>query len=153
MRLRNHKDFWSGLMFLGLGILFMVLSRQYQMGTAAKMGPGYFPTVLGGILAALGLIITIGAFARSNDEKKIGKIGWRENIMVLLAVALFAFLLPRLGMVVSLLILIFVGALASHEVRLKATAISSVFLVFLAWLVFGWGLELQMPIWPPFLTK
>jgi hypothetical protein len=153
MRLRNHKDFWSGLMFLGLGILFMALSRQYQMGTAAKMGPGYFPMVLGGILAVLGLIITVGAFARSNDEKKVGKIGWRENILVLVSVGLFAFLLPRLGMVVSLLVLIFAGAMASHEFRLKATAVSSIFLVVLAWVVFGWGLELQMPIWPPFLTK
>lgn len=153
MRLRNHKDFWSGLMFLGLGILFMVLSRQYQMGTAAKMGPGYFPMVLGGILAVLGLIITVGAFARSNDEKKIDKIGWRENILVLLSVGLFAFLLSRLGMVIALIVLVFVGALASHEFRMKATALLSVFLIILAWVVFGWGLELQMPIWPPFLTK
>jgi uncharacterized membrane protein YqjE len=101
----------------------------------------------------LGLIITVGAFARSNDEKKVDKIGWRENILVLVSVGLFAFLLPRLGMVVSLLVLIFAGAMASHEFRLKATAVSSIFLVVLAWVVFGWGLELQMPIWPPFLTK
>ncbi len=51
MQIRNKRDFWSGMMFLIIGLLFVLLSRQYQLGTAAKMGPGYFPTVLGGLLA------------------------------------------------------------------------------------------------------
>ena len=78
MKLRNHQDFWSGMMFVVLGVLFMVLSRQYQLGTAAKMGPGYFPTVLGGILTVLGLMIVASAFSKSNPEAKLSPVGWRE---------------------------------------------------------------------------
>ena len=140
-------------MFVVLGVLFMVLSRQYQMGTAAKMGPGYFPTVLGGILAALGLMIVASAFSKSNPEAQLAKVGWRELFLLLLGVALFAVLLPKLGMVVSIWILIFVSALASHEFSFKETFISAIALSVLGWGVFAKGLELQMAVWPKFLTQ
>ena len=153
MKLRNHQDFWSGVMFIVLGVLFIALSKQYQMGTAAKMGPGYFPTVLGGILAALGLMVSIGAFAKSNPETRLAKVGWRELFLVLLGVGLFAILLPKLGMVVSLWILIFISALASHEFNFKETFLSAIVLSVLAWGVFAKGLELQMAVWPKFLTQ
>lgn len=153
MKLRNHRDFWAGIMFIVLGVLFMLLSRQYQMGTAAKMGPGYFPTVLGGILTVLGIAITLQGFSKSAEEAKLASVGWRELFLVLIAVALFAVLLPKLGMVLSLWILVFVSALASHEFSWKETALSAVFLSFLAWAVFAKGLELQMAIWPKFLTQ
>ena len=153
MKLRNHQDLWSGVMFVVLGVLFMVLSRQYQMGTAAKMGPGYFPTVLGGILTVLGLMIVASAFSKSNPEAQLAKVGWRELFLLLLGVALFAVLLPKLGMVVSIWILIFVSALASHEFSFKETFISAIALSVLGWGVFAKGLELQMAVWPKFLTQ
>lgn len=153
MKLRNHQDFWSGVMFIVLGVLFIALSKQYQMGTAAKMGPGYFPTVLGGILALLGVMVSIGAFAKSNPETRLAKVGWRELFLVLLGVGLFAILLPKLGMVVSLWILIFISALASHEFNFKETFLSAIVLSVLAWGVFAKGLELQMAVWPKFLTQ
>jgi putative Mn2+ efflux pump MntP len=153
VKLRNHQDFWSGVMFVVLGVLFIALSRQYQMGSAAKMGPGYFPTVLGGILALLGAMVMVGAFAKSNSETKLAKVGWRELFLVLLGVGLFAVLLPKLGMVVSLWILIFVSALASHEFNFKETFVSAIALSILAWGVFAKGLELQMAVWPKFLTQ
>ena len=140
-------------MFVVLGVLFMILSRQYQMGTAAKMGPGYFPTVLGGILAVLGLMIVASAFSKSNPEARLAKVGWRELFLLLLGVALFAVLLPKLGMVVSIWILIFVSALASHEFSFKETFISAIALSVLGWGVFAKGLELQMAVWPKFLTQ
>ena len=140
-------------MFVVLGVLFMVLSRQYQMGTAAKMGPGYFPTVLGGILTVLGLMIVASAFSKSNPEAQLAKVGWRELFLLLLGVALFAVLLPKLGMVVSIWILIFVSALASHEFSFKETFISAIALSVLGWGVFAKGLELQMAVWPKFLTQ
>lgn len=153
MKLRNHQDFWSGVMFIVLGVLFIALSKQYQMGTAAKMGPGYFPTVLGGILAFLGVMVAIGAFAKSNPETRLAKVGWRELFLVLLGVGLFAILLPKLGMVVSLWVLIFISALASHEFNFKETFLSAIALSVLAWGVFAKGLELQMAVWPKFLTQ
>ena len=153
MKLRNHQDFWSGMMFIALGLLFVGLSRQYQLGTAAKMGPGYFPTVLGGLLALLGLMIAAGAFSKTNVEARLQKVGWRELFLVLLGIALFAILLPKLGMVVSLWILIFVSAFASHEFSFKETALSAIVLSILGWVVFAKGLELQMAVWPKFLTQ
>ena len=153
MKLRNHQDFWSGMMLLVLGILFIVLSRQYQLGTAAKMGPGYFPTVLGGLLALLGVMIIFGAFAKSNPETKLSPVGWRELFLLLLGVLLFAILLPKLGLIVSLWILIFVSALGSHEFSFKETFLSAIVLSVLGWGVFAKGLELQMAVWPKFHTQ
>jgi Tripartite tricarboxylate transporter TctB family len=153
MHLRNKKDFWSGVMFMGFGILFILLSRQYQLGTAAKMGPGYFPTVLGGLMAVLGLIVAIGAFSKRNPITALDSVGWKELSMVLGAVALFAIALPQLGFIVALILLIFVAALASHEFKMKDTILSIIFLLVLSYVVFVWGLELQFPVWPKFLTK
>lgn len=140
-------------MFMCFGLLFVALSRQYQLGTAAKMGPGYFPTVLGGLMATLGLIVAIGSFTKSAIKTELSKVGWRELSTVLGAVALFGLCLPHLGLMVSLVLLIVVSALASHEFKLRDTLLSVVFLAVLSYIVFVWGLELQFPVWPKFLTK
>ncbi len=153
MKLRNHQDFWSGTMFVVLGVLFIVLSRQYQLGTAAKMGPGYFPTVLGGILAVLGGMIVLSAFSKTNPEAKLSPVGWRELFLLLGGVLLFAILLPKLGLIVSLWVLIFVSALGSHEFNFKETFLSAIVLSVLGWGVFAKGLELQLAVWPKFLTQ
>jgi hypothetical protein len=152
MRVRNHRDLWAGVMFFVFGVLFMVLSQQYKMGTAGRMGPAYFPTMLGALLAILGLAIFIGAYAKVNREMKLESVGWRELSLVLFSVALFALLLPLMGMVIALVVLIGVSSLASHEFSLKDTAGSTVVLIALSYLVFAKGLELQFPVWPTFLT-
>lgn len=153
MRIRNQRDFWSGIMFIVTGLLFIALSSQYQLGTAAKMGPGYFPTMLGGLMALLGLLIGWGSMAKSNPETKLTPVGWRELLLVLIAVLAFAFLLPKLGVVLSIVVLIFIAAVASHEFSLKDTAISVVVLLILSYVVFVKGLELQFPFLPTFLTR
>lgn len=153
MQIRNHRDLWAGVMFFVVGALFAVLSQQYQVGTAAKMGPGYFPTILGGLLALLGIVIFIGAFAKVNVELKLSPVGWRELILVLVSVALFALLLPKVGMVLSIVVLIAVSAFASHEFSLRDTAISTVVLILMSYFVFVKGLELQFPVWPKFMTN
>lgn len=151
MRIRNHRDLWAGVMFFGFGVAFALLSQQYQIGTAARMGPGYFPTILGVLLALLGLIIFANAFARSNHEATIAAVGWREIMLVLGSVALFAVTLPSLGIVVAITALIGVSSLASHEFRLRDTGISIVVLLILSYVVFVKGLELQFPLWPKFM--
>lgn len=152
MTIRNHRDFWAGVMFFAFGVLFMVLSQQYPIGTSAKMGPGYFPTVLGGLMAVLGLIIGVGGLSTKAAELRVARFDWQVIVLVLLAVVLFAAALPRLGMVVSLALLVLVSAIASHEFRLRDTLISLVVLVLLAYGVFVKGLELQFPVWPTFLV-
>jgi hypothetical protein len=129
MKIRNHRDFWAGLMFIAIGLAFIVLARQYTVGTAAKMGPGYFPQALGILMAVLGLVVGAGG------------LGGKAAVLL------------KLGMVASLVLLIGVSAMASHEFRLRDTLISMVVLITLAWAVFVWGLELQFPVWPPFLAN
>lgn len=153
MRIRNQKDFWGGVMFAVLGLLFVVLSQQYQLGTAAKMGPGYFPTMLGGLMAILGFITMWMSTSRSNPETKVEKIGWREIFLVLIAVTVFATGLQPLGMIISVTLLIAISATASYEFNWKETLISIVVLLIASELVFVKGLELQFPVWPKFLTN
>ena len=151
MQIKNHRDFWAGILFIVTGILFMVLSRQYQLGTAAKMGPGYFPTILGGLMAFLGLMVMLPSFTGPKIE--VAKIDFRMILLILLAVAVFAFVLPKLGMIAAVFLLILIASMASHEFSLKTTLISAVVLLAFSWLVFVKGLELQFPFLPPFLTN
>jgi hypothetical protein len=153
MRIRNHRDFWSGVLFIATGILFMVLSRQYQMGTAAKMGPGYFPTILGGLMAVLGLMIMLPAFTKKGPEVRVDKMDFKSIVLVLVAVAVYAATLPTLGFIVSIVLLILISSFASHEFSLKTTLMSTVVLLIFSWAVFVKGLELQFPFLPVFLTK
>ena len=153
MKIRNHRDFWAGVMFIAFGLLFMVLSRQYQIGTAAKMGPGYFPMILGGLMAFLGLLVLLPSIRARTPEVKVSRIDLRSNALVLLAVIVYALTLPKLGFIVALFLLILISSLASHEFRLKETLISSVVLLVFSWLVFVKGLELQFPFLPTFLTR
>jgi hypothetical protein len=109
--------------------------------------------VLGGIMAVLGLIIILGAFARSNPETKVGTIGFKEILLVVGAVGAFAFLLAHLGMVLAIIVMTFIAASASHEFKVKETAINAIVISILAYLVFAKGLEVQMPTWPAFLIS
>jgi Tripartite tricarboxylate transporter TctB family len=153
VQLRNHRDLWAGLMFAVIGIIFMILSKQYSIGTSAKMGPGYFPMVLGGLMTLFGVIIALGAFSGKAQMLKLSPVGWREFILLLASVIVFAIALPRLGMVISVALLILISAIASHEFKLRDTLISIVVLVLLAYGMFVKGLELQFPVWPKFLMN
>ena len=153
MRIRNHRDFWSGVLFIVTGVLFMILSRQYQMGTAAKMGPGYFPTILGGLMAVLGLMILVPSLSKRGPEVRVNRIDLKSIALILIAVAVYAATLPKLGFIVSLFLLILIASYASHEFKLKTTLLSSVVLLGFSYLVFVKGLELQFPFLPTFLTR
>jgi hypothetical protein len=153
VRIRNQKDFWSGVLFIVTGLLFMALSRQYTIGTAAKMGPGYFPTILGGLMALLGLLILLPSIRASQPVQKIARVDFMSVFMVLLSVVVYAATLPTLGFIVSLVLLVVISSFASHEFHLKSTIISALVLLAGSWLVFVKGLELQFPFLPVFLTR
>jgi hypothetical protein len=150
--IKHPKDFWTGVIFLVFGLSAVLIGRDYVMGTAGKMGPAYFPTVLGGLLAFLGLLIAAGGIQAKAPELRIEAFQWKPITTILLAVALFAALLPKMGLVVSLLLLIFISSVASHEFKIRDTAIASVVLLTLSWVVFVKGLELQFPLLPLFLA-
>jgi hypothetical protein len=151
MTIKNTRDFYSGLMFIIFGAVFILLSLQYGMGTASKMGPAYFPTILGGLLAGLGLIVLIGSLSKNAPELKVEAFQFDILGYILGGVALFAALLVPGGFVVALLALIFVSSKASHEFSLRDTLVSVVVLAIASYLVFILGLQLQMPSWPKFL--
>ncbi len=153
MQTRNHRDLWAGVMFFAFGALFMVLSQQYQIGTAARMGPGFFPFVLGGLLAFLGAIIFLGAFSSRNEPLRLTPVGWRELGLILGSVALFGAVLPSFGIVVALVLLIGVSAVASHDFSVRDTVIAIVVLAVFSYFTFVKGLELQFPLWPKFITN
>lgn len=152
MVIRQQKDFWSGVMFFALGVLFIVWSREYQFGTAQRMGPGYFPTVLGWLMAILGILVALPAFKASSPVVHVDKIGWRGLLIVLGAVVIYGLTLLRLGFVVSLVLLMIISSMASDEFNWKETILSTIVLGLISYFAFVKGLELQFPVWPPFLT-
>ena len=145
MRIRNPRDLWAGAIYLALGVAAILIGQGYQLGTSARMGPGYFPTALGSILALFGLVSIGRAFIRPGDA--ISAIAWRPLALVLGATVLFAFLLPRAGVLIALSCLIVVGALASRNTRLNATSVAGlVGLVAFCVAVFVKGLGVPMPL-------
>jgi hypothetical protein len=152
MRIRHPKDFWSGVMFLAIGLAFVGFSQRYEMGSAQRMGPGYFPTALGALLALLGLVIAIKGLARAAPDGAIERFHFGPLAIVLGAVALFGLLLRPAGLVVALLVLIGVSAYASHEFRLREVVPLAAFLVALVLAVFVWGLGMVIPLWPAVLA-
>ena len=153
MKIRDKKDFASGLMFIAFGAFFAILARGYQMGTPAKMGSGYFPFWLGVVLALLGLFVLVKSFASESEEHDLGKWDWKTILWITGSIVLFAIILPLIGLVLSILVLVFVSALASHEFNWKQTLVSSIILIGICYFAFVWGLKLQFPVWPPFLTN
>ena len=152
MRIRHPKDFWSGLMFLVIGLAFAGFAQQYALGSAQRMGPGYFPTVLGGLLAILGLVIAIRGVAQGGADGDIERFHFGPLAIILGAVALFGFLLRPAGLVAALVVLIGVSAYASHEFRMREVIPLALFLVLLVLAVFIWGLGMVIPVWPAFMT-
>lgn len=151
MQVSNQRDFLSGLLFVASGLAFVFLSREYAFGTPARMGPGFFPTMLGALLTLLGLIVVWRSLSRDGETVRLEAVGWRQFGLILAALLLFALALPRFGLVIAITLLIGVGASATPEFRTGETAISIVVLLLVAWLVFIRGLGLQLTVWPAFL--
>ncbi len=150
MKVHNQKDFWSGVMFILIGILFIIWSMDYQFGTASRMGPGYFPTVLGGLQVMFGIAVMWPSF--KGPDVRVTAFGWRGILVILGAVTLYALLLPHVGFVAALTALIIASSMASKEFTWPATLISVVVLGILSYLVFVVGLELQFTVWPDFIV-
>ena len=151
MRMKSPKDFWAGLMFLGFGSYFAIWAvTHYKMGTALRMGPAYFPTLLGGLLAFLGLIVLIQSFAVVGP--KVPAFVFRPLLLVLVGCVAFAYLMRPLGLVLATGSLVFITALGGHEFKLKEAAILYVVLIVFAVLVFVKGLTLPFPLWPEALS-
>ncbi|PVY81397.1 MULTISPECIES: tripartite tricarboxylate transporter TctB family protein [Cupriavidus] len=153
MRIRSQKDFASGLMFILVGFGFSWVARGYSMGTAAKMGPGYFPFWLGIVLALLGALVLFGSLSSKTEEDSLARWDIKTLLWILGSVVLFGLLLKPLGMVLSVLVLVLVSSMASHEFSWKGAILNAVILVLISLGAFVYGINLQMPVWPAFLAS
>lgn len=149
MKIKSQRDFASGLLFLSVGAGFAIGATHYAFGQSARPGPGYFPLILGLMLAVLGLAVLFKALTiESEGGDPIGALAWRPLLLILGSVVLFGLLLPKLGLVVTLPLLIIGAGLAGDEFRWRDAILSAVILTGLAWLVFIKGLSLTLPLWP-----
>ena len=152
MKIKSPQDFWAGLMFIGFGLFFATVALvNYQMGSAVRMGPAYFPTVLGGLLVFLGAIVMVNSFVLTGA--KVAKFHFRPLLFVMVSSLAFAYLLKPLGLVLASIALVFVSAYGGHEFKWKEVAILSVVLVIFSVLVFVKGLTLPFPICPSFIDN
>ena len=150
MRIKSQRDFWAGLLFVIAGLVFAWGATYYSIGQSSRPGPGYFPLGLGILLAILGAIVLFKAMTIEADGgDPVGRIAWRPLLIVLGSLALFAFLLPRVGMLVALPILVVTSALAGDEFHVGEALANAAILTIGSWLVFIKGLGLTIPVWPP----
>ncbi len=151
MKIRHQKDFWSGLMFLVVGVGFAIGALNYSFGNSARPGPAYFPFGLGILTALLGVFEIGKALLSKATDGDIGAWPIRQMVIILAAVVLFGALLPKLGLIVALPVLIFISSLASGEFHLREVLITCVVLTIFSWLTFIKGLGLTVPMLPTFI--
>jgi hypothetical protein len=144
----RHQDLWAGLLLLATGVAALVFARGYPAGTVLRMGPGYFPTVLGGILVLFGLYVAIMGLRRGGAIPA----GWspRALVVVPLAMVLFGVLVEHAGFVPALVVLVVGSAAAGREFRLGEVVVLTALLTVLSVAVFIWGLGLPYPLFKGF---
>jgi predicted outer membrane lipoprotein len=159
--IKSQKDFFSGLMFAIIGGGFAWGATSYSVGTGARMGPGYFPLLLGILLAILGAFtIFYSLVEHTEDGDKVGKFVWRPIVYVLGANVAFGILLaglpslgvPAMGLIVAIFALVIIASKAGDVFDLKEVLILATVLSVGSYLAFIMLLKLQMPVWPTFIT-
>ena len=165
MKIKSQQDWWAGWMFIIFGVFFILFAMGtpefidkmvgtklipgYQMGSSVRMGPAYFPVVLGGLLAFLGLLVLLDSLVE--EGPKIAKFHFRPLLFIAVSSLAFAYLLKPLGLVLASAALVFISAYGGHEFKWKEVAIMSVVLVIFSVLVFVKGLSLPFPVCPDFI--
>ena len=161
MKIKSQQDFWSGLMFIAVGLGFAWGATTYNVGEAARMGPGYFPLVLGIVLAGLGAFVLFESLVvETEDGEPIGKWAWRPLGFIIAANLLFGILLgglpsiglPYMGLVIAIFGLTVVSAMGGDEFKWKEVVVLALVLCIVSYLAFIVLLKLQFPVWPKFIS-
>ncbi len=161
MRIKSQKDFFAGLLYMVIGIAFAWGATTYNIGDGARMGPGYFPLLLGVILAVIGGIVMARALVvETPDGDPIGRWAWKPLAFIIAANFLFGILLggwpllgiPAMGLIIAIVVLTFVAALAGDEFKFIEVLILAILLAVGSWAAFVWGLNLQFQVWPSFIS-
>lgn len=146
MNLRSPRDFFGGMIFVVFGVAAAVVARDYPMGSAMRMGPGYFPFVLGCLLAGIGVAVVLRGVLR--DGPPLERTFWRAVLLVLAAIGAFAFTVEPLGLAIATVLLTGIGATASPESRPRETVWLVAGLVAFSLAVFVYALKLPFRVWP-----
>ncbi|WP_422733171.1 tripartite tricarboxylate transporter TctB family protein [Micromonospora sp. WMMD558] len=150
-RRRSLPDVLAGGIFVLVGGAFVVGSLSYELGTPLRMGPGYFPLVLGVILAALGLAI-VGKGLVAGEALPFGVVPWRAVAVIVVAVVFFGYSFRKLGFVPTAAVTALLSTLASRQVRLRTAVVVAAGLTVASTLIFVVGLQLRIPLWGPWLS-
>ena len=148
MMIKNQRAFAVGILFIVVASTFVVLSLDLQQGTAARMGPGYFPWILGIVLCAVGLAIVAGAVAPGAAAERLSRWDWKGLGWIAGSVVLFAVLLQPLGLIVSLFVLVVASSSASPDFTLRGSLAAAVVLIVICVAAFDYGMDLRIPLWP-----
>ena len=161
MRIKSQQDFFAGLMFCIIGAAFGFGATTYTVGEGARMGPGYFPLMLGVVLAILGAFIIFEALVvETEDGEPIGRWAWKPLVFIIGANLAFGILLgglpkiglPSMGMIVAIYALTIISSLAGNEFEWKGVLVLATILSIGSWVAFIWLLKLQIPVWPSFIA-
>ncbi len=161
LRIKSQKDFFAGLMFTIAGAAFAIGATNYNIGSGARMGPGYFPLALGALLGVMGLFVILGSLKLgAPDGEPVGRIAWKPLALVIGANLVFGVLLgglpsldvPAMGLLVGIYALVVIASLAGAKFSLKSALILATVLAIGSYLTFIVGLSLQFQVWPTFIT-
>jgi hypothetical protein len=145
-----RKDLLAGAVFIAFGLAFAVTASTYEIGSALRMGPGFFPLVLGGILVVLGVLIAVTGYVAA-DGGEIGTVPWRALVLLLTAIFFFGFTVRGLGLVPALFLSVLLAALAGRNARIVPSAVIAASLTALSVLVFVYALQLRLALVGPWL--
>jgi hypothetical protein len=144
VRIRNPKDFWTAIIYIAVGSIFLIISRDYPMGSTFKMGPAYFPTVLSSLLIIIGGISLARSFIRQGTP--VGGFAFRGLLLVIAATALFGLIVRGAGLIVALPALVIVSASASIGFRWGESLALAAGLTLFCIGVFLKGLGVPLPV-------
>jgi len=161
MKIRSQKDFFSGAMFAVVGIAFAWGATSYNIGTGARMGPGYFPLMLGVVLALIGAAVMLSSLViETEGGDRIGSVAWKPLVFIIGANVVFGILLgglpkfgiPAMGMIAAIYALVFISSLAGDRFKPKEVTVLATILAIGSYIAFVWLLKLQFPVWPTFIA-
>jgi Tripartite tricarboxylate transporter TctB family len=147
VRIANPRDFWAGLLFGGFGLFTAIYAAMhYNLGTAVRMGPGYFPTWVGGLVAILGIALAIVSLRA--EGPRLPRVHWRPLIFILGGSIAYGYLLKPLGLLISTVLVVVITAAGGHEFRWREALALAVALAVFSLAVFVYALGLPFPLWP-----
>jgi hypothetical protein len=149
--IRNPRDFYAGLLFVAFGVAALVIVQAYAIGTAARMGPGYFPRLLGILLVGGGGVQALIGL-RTKSEFAL-EWHWQPLFKLLIGAALFIVMTPWLGLIGATLVMLFVAMAAGRDFRWREALLVGAILGGAAATVFVYGLGIPLPVWPWFMER